>query len=90
MPVLPVVAPILITRADMGLSPASTGRAGTEFSIRSGTFVVHRSRLASFYTRTDQPQPIDAIGPDLQSMLYLFPRWDESGGLAAAERALLA
>src|SRR5712671_195705 len=26
----------------------------------------HRSRLASFYTRTDQPQPIDAIGPDLR------------------------
>src|SRR5258705_11359473 len=28
----------------------------------------HRSRLASFYTRTDQPQPIDAIGPDLRSV----------------------
>src|SRR5713226_4777922 len=26
----------------------------------------HRSWLASFYTRTDQPQPIDAIGPDLR------------------------
>ena len=26
----------------------------------------HRSRLASFYTRTDQPQPINAIGPDLR------------------------
>src|SRR5712671_4661051 len=28
----------------------------------------HRSRLASFYTRTDQPQPINAIGPDLRSV----------------------
>src|SRR5216684_3571138 len=28
----------------------------------------HRSRLASFYTRTDQPQHIDAIGPDLRSV----------------------
>ena len=28
----------------------------------------HRSRLASCYTRTDQPQPIDAIGPDLRSV----------------------
>src|SRR5258708_27091008 len=28
----------------------------------------HRSRLASFYTRTDQPQPIDAVGPDLRSV----------------------
>src|SRR5713226_8926450 len=27
----------------------------------------HRSRLTSFYTRTDQPQPIDAIVPDLRS-----------------------
>src|SRR5258708_743138 len=25
-----------------------------------------RSRLASFYTRTDQLQPIDAIGPDFR------------------------
>src|SRR5258708_36385714 len=28
----------------------------------------HHSRLASFYTRTDQLQPIDAIGPDLRSL----------------------
>src|SRR5260370_4946104 len=28
----------------------------------------HRSRLASFYTRTDQPQPVDPIGPDLRSV----------------------
>jgi len=28
----------------------------------------HRSRLASLYTWTDQPQPIDAIGPNLRSV----------------------
>src|SRR5258708_5978375 len=28
----------------------------------------HRSRLASFYTRTDQPQPVDAIGPALRAV----------------------
>src|SRR5216683_7820270 len=27
----------------------------------------HRSRACEPYTRTDQPQPIDAIGPDLRS-----------------------
>jgi hypothetical protein len=30
----------------------------------------HRSRLASFYTRTDQPQPTDASGPDLRSVPF--------------------